>query len=104
MPRLAQIESADVMPSEHSSASISLCMIARDAENSLAKSLASAKPFVDEIIVVDTGSLDRTPSIATEMGARVFHLPWADDFSVARNHSIEQATGDWIVWMDADHE
>jgi hypothetical protein len=77
-------------------------MIVRDAERSLAAALASARPFMDEIIVVDTGSRDATRRVAAEHGARLFDFPWCDDFSAARNHSLEQATSDWIFWMDAD--
>jgi glycosyltransferase involved in cell wall biosynthesis len=57
---------------------------------------------VDEIIVVDTGSKDRTPEICQELGARVEHFPWCDDFSAARNESLNYATGEWIFWMDSD--
>jgi glycosyltransferase involved in cell wall biosynthesis len=81
---------------------ISLCMIARDEERVLGDCLQSARPYVDEIILVDTGSVDRTVEIAKEHGARVFHFPWCDDFSAARNASIRYATEDWIFWMDAD--
>ena len=81
---------------------LSLCMIARDAEKSLGAALASARPFMDEIIVVDTGSRDATKQIAEKHGARVFDFPWCDSFAAARNYSLDQATGDWIFWMDAD--
>src|SRR5687767_4841401 len=81
---------------------LSLCMIARDAERTLPRALKSARPFMDEIVVVDTGSLDSTRRVAEEFGARVFDFPWCDSFSAARNHSLEQATGDWVFWMDAD--
>ena len=64
--------------------------------------LASAEPFVDEIIVVDTGSRDGTRDVARAFAARLFEFAWCDDFSAARNHSLEQATGDWILWIDAD--
>jgi hypothetical protein len=77
-------------------------MIVRNEEQSLGQALASVKPFVDELVVVDTGSGDRTIEIAKRQGARVSHFSWCDDFSAARNYSIEQATGDWIFWMDAD--
>jgi glycosyltransferase involved in cell wall biosynthesis len=80
---------------------LSLCMIARDAEPSLGRALDSARPFVDEIVVVDTGSRDATKCIAAERGARVCDFPWCDNFSAARNYSLAQATGDWIFWMDA---
>ena len=81
---------------------LSLCMIVRDAERSLAEALASVQPFVDEMVVVDTGSADSTRDIARQKGSRLFDFAWCDDFSTARNYSLEQATGDWIFWMDAD--
>lgn len=81
---------------------LSLCMIVRNEERVLADCLSSIQPFVDELIVVDTGSTDRTVAIAEEHGARVYHFPWCDDFSAARNESLRHATGDWILWMDAD--
>ncbi len=84
------------------SARISLCMIVRDEERVLDACLRSIVPWVDEVIVVDTGSTDRTVEIAQRHGARVFHFPWCDDFSAARNESLRHATGDWILWMDAD--
>jgi O-antigen biosynthesis protein len=57
---------------------------------------------VDEIIVVDTGSSDRTKEIAAEHGARVFDFPWCDNFAAARNEAIRHASGQWIFWLDAD--
>ena len=81
---------------------ISLCMIVKDEENYLLKCLRSVKPVVDEMIVVDTGSMDRTKDIATALGAKVFEFPWENDFSAARNFSISQAKGDWILALDAD--
>ena len=81
---------------------ISLCMIVRDNEPTIVPCLASIRPWVDEIIVVDTGSTDRTPQICEEFGAKVFHFPWIDDFSAARNESIRHATGEWVFWMDSD--
>lgn len=83
-------------------AKISLCIIARNEEIFLPGCLNSALPFVDEIILVDTGSTDRTAEIAKEAGARVHSFAWNDDFSAARNYGLEQATGDWILWLDAD--
>ena len=94
---------ADLEEREHKPL-ISLCMIARDNELTIANALASAKPWVDEIIVVDTGSTDRTPEIAREFGARVESFAWCDDFSAARNQSLNYATGEWIFWMDTDDE
>jgi glycosyltransferase involved in cell wall biosynthesis/predicted Zn-dependent protease len=81
---------------------VSLCMIVRDAEATLGACLDSVRELVDEMIVVDTGSTDRTRDVATERGGRVHRFAWVNDFSAARNHSIEQATGDWIFWLDAD--
>jgi glycosyltransferase involved in cell wall biosynthesis len=77
-------------------------MIARDEERVIGDCLASIKPWVDEIIFVDTGSTDKTVEIAESFGACVYHFPWRDDFSAARNESLSHATGDFILWMDAD--
>lgn len=83
-------------------ARISLCMIVRDEERVIRDCLTSAMPYFYETIVVDTGSTDHTREIAEECGAKVFDFPWQDSFSAARNESIRHATGDWIMWMDAD--
>lgn len=64
--------------------------------------LASLRGVVDEIIVVDTGSLDRSVAIATEFGAVVSHHVWNDDFAEARNRSLDAATGEWVLYIDAD--
>ncbi|WP_126147139.1 glycosyltransferase [Synechococcus elongatus] len=85
-------------------AQVSLCMIVRDEAEWLPRCLASVKDQVDELIVLDTGSRDRTPAIATEAGAKLLHTDWADDFSAARNQAIAAATGDWILVLDADEE
>lgn len=79
-------------------------MIARDEEEGLARALLSVAHVADEIIVTDTGSTDRTVQIARDLGAKVFPFPWCDDFSAARNASIEKASGEWILWLDADEE
>jgi GT2 family glycosyltransferase/tetratricopeptide (TPR) repeat protein len=81
---------------------LSLCMIVRDNARTLEACLASIRPWVDEMIVVDTGSTDETPRIAARMGARVFHFPWCDSFSAARNESLRHARGRWVFWMDSD--
>ncbi|MDI6799987.1 MAG: glycosyltransferase [Actinomycetota bacterium] len=83
---------------------ISLCMIVKDEEENLDRCLASVKEAVDEIVIVDTGSSDRTVEIAKGYGAKVFHHDWTGDFSAARNVSLEMATSDWILWLDADEE
>lgn len=77
-------------------------MIARDEARLLPRMLASIKGVVDEIIVVDTGSVDETPAIAAAAGARVIHHPFQDDFSDARNVALEAATSRWILVLDAD--
>jgi len=81
---------------------LSLSMIVRDNERTIKACLESIRPWVDEMVVVDTGSVDRTPEIARDLGAKVFHFPWCDDFSAARNESIRHAQGEWIFWMDSD--
>ncbi|HSR13026.1 MAG TPA: glycosyltransferase family 2 protein, partial [Thermodesulfobacteriota bacterium] len=81
---------------------LSLCMIVRDESRHIRDCIESVKMVVDEIVVVDTGSGDDTREIATELGAKVFNFPWSDDFSAARNESIRRATGDYILWLDAD--
>ena len=83
---------------------ISLCMIVKDEEQNLRRCLASVAGAVDEMVVVDTGSTDRTCQIASEFGAQVHRFPWNDNFSDARNASLERATGDWILFLDADEE
>ena len=80
---------------------ISLCMIVKDGEAVLARCLDSVREIADEIVVVDTGSADRTRQIAAEYG-RVFDFAWCDDFSAARNFSFEQAEKEYILWLDAD--
>jgi glycosyltransferase involved in cell wall biosynthesis len=81
---------------------LSLCMIVKDEEAMIARCLEAARDAVDEIVVVDTGSTDRTVAIAQELGARVLHHQWDGDFSAARNVSFEAATGDWVMYLDAD--
>lgn len=81
---------------------LSLCMIVRDEETFLPRCLESVRGVVDEIVVVDTGSRDNTVEVARRFGATVFEMPWPDDFSAARNASLERATGDWILMLDAD--
>jgi len=81
---------------------ISLAMIVKNEEKYLGRCLKSAAALVDEIVVVDTGSTDRTIEIAMEHGAKIFHFKWCDDFSAARNYAIEQVSGDWVLVLDAD--
>ncbi|MBS1677408.1 MAG: glycosyltransferase family 2 protein [Actinobacteria bacterium] len=81
---------------------LSLCMIVRDEEEMLPRSLGAARDAVDEIVVVDTGSRDRTVEIARSFGATVIERQWTGSFADARNASIEAATGDWLLFLDAD--
>lgn len=83
---------------------LSLCMIVKNEEQNLPRCLASAADITDQIVVVDTGSTDDTPNIAQRFGAEVYHFPWNNDFSAARNESLRHATGDWILILDADDE
>lgn len=81
---------------------LSLCMIVKNEEEFLEGCLASVKDVVNEMIIVDTGSTDRTVEIAEQFGAKVFHYAWHGDFAAARNESLQHATGDWILVLDAD--
>ena len=77
-------------------------MIVRDEEAFLGDCLKSIAGEVDEIVIVDTGSVDRTREIARDHGARVFEHPWSGDFAAARNRALDHAGGDWILYIDAD--
>src|SRR5207244_2007812 len=79
---------------------VSLCMIVKNEERHLGGCLPSVHDLVDEIIVVDTGSTDRTKEIAAWFGAKVVDFVWQDSFAAARNESLRHATGDWVLWLD----
>lgn len=81
---------------------LSLAMIVKDEADHLGHCLDSVRGLVDEMIVVDTGSRDRTADLARDRGALVFAHPWDGDFSAARNVSIQKASGDWVLVLDAD--
>jgi glycosyltransferase involved in cell wall biosynthesis/Tfp pilus assembly protein PilF len=83
---------------------VSVCLIAKNEERFLPQCLRSIRKLASQIVVVDTGSTDRTADIARECGAEVHSFPWNDDFSAARNAALERATGDWILVLDADEE
>ncbi|HEV2970379.1 MAG TPA: glycosyltransferase [Pirellulales bacterium] len=80
---------------------LSVAMIARDAEHLIAASLDSVREMADEIIVADTGSIDRTRHVALARATHVVTIPWIDDFSAARNACLDRAKGDWVLWLDA---
>ena len=81
---------------------VSLCMIVRHAEQYFDQTLSSLKPVVDDIIVVDRGSMDRTIEIARAYGAQIFEFQWVDDFSAARNFSLSKASRQWLLTLDGD--
>ena len=81
---------------------LTACYITKNEEKTLACSLDSIREQVDEILVVDTGSTDETIKVARKYGAQVSLFDWQDDFAAARNAALEQASGDWIVFLDAD--
>jgi glycosyltransferase involved in cell wall biosynthesis/Tfp pilus assembly protein PilF len=83
---------------------LTVCLIARNEEKFLGNCLSSVKGLASQIVLVDTGSTDRTIEIAKEHGAEVHHFKWCDDFSAARNAALEHATGDWVLFLDADEE
>jgi glycosyltransferase involved in cell wall biosynthesis/predicted Zn-dependent protease len=87
-----------------SAPSLSVCMIVKNEERFLAQCLKSIRGLATQIVVVDTGSTDRTVEIAREFGAEIYSFAWCDDFAAARNAAQEHATGDWILLLDADEE
>ncbi len=81
---------------------ISLCMIVKNEEAVLARCLESARDIADEIVIVDTGSVDETIAVAKRFTDQVYSFEWIDDFSAARNFSFSKATQEYILWLDAD--
>lgn len=81
---------------------ISLCIIVKNEENVLARCLECGKAFADEIVIVDTGSVDRTKEIAGRYTTLIYDFPWGDDFSAARNFAFSKGSCDYLMWMDAD--
>lgn len=83
---------------------VSACMIVKNEEKHLERCLKSIRGHVDEIVIVDTGSTDRTLEIAAKFDAKIGHFEWIGDFAAARNESLRLATGRWALWVDADEE
>jgi len=84
--------------------SLSVCLIVKNEEKFLGQCLKSVRGVASQIVVVDTGSTDRTVEIAREHGAEIYSFAWNDDFSAARNAALEHAASDWILMLDADEE
>lgn len=82
--------------------SITLCIIALNEEKFILRAIRSAAKYVDQIVVVDGGSSDKTAFLAIKAGAEVFYKKWQDDFSRQRNFAISKAKGDWILFLDSD--
>ncbi len=81
---------------------ISLCMIVRDEEKTIARCLDGIEEIVDEIVVVDTGSVDRTKEIVEKYTPNIYDFQWIDDFSAASKFAVSKATQQYILWLDAD--
>ncbi|MBD3327986.1 glycosyltransferase [Candidatus Peregrinibacteria bacterium] len=81
---------------------LTLCLIVKNEADNLNKNLKNFEPVYDELIIVDTGSVDDTKSVARKFGAKVFDFKWIDDFSAARNFALSKATKEWIMMIDAD--
>lgn len=81
---------------------ISLCMIVKNEEQTIERCLLSVKGIADEIIIVDTGSTDRTKEIVSKFTDKVYDFEWINDFAAARNYAFSQATQEYILWLDAD--
>ena len=81
---------------------ISLCMIVKDEQDVIERCLESVKDVVDEIIIVDTGSTDKTKQIVSKYTDKIYDFEWVNDFAKARNYSFSKATKDYILWLDAD--
>jgi len=80
---------------------LSVAMIVRNHEDAIAETLASVRYFADEVVVLDTGSTDRTPQVAQQFQAKVHRAGWEDSFAAARNHCLTYVSGDWVLWLDA---
>ncbi len=82
--------------------SVSLCMIVKNEEKVLDRCLKNVRDFADEIVIVDTGSEDKTKKIAGEYTDKIYDFPWTDDFAAARNYALDHGSSDYLMWLDAD--
>ncbi len=89
-------------PTRDAAPLLAAVLIVRDEARCIVRCLDSIRPWVDRIVVLDTGSLDATPALAAACGASVYHADWTDDFSAARNHALDLADADWALILDAD--
>jgi tetratricopeptide (TPR) repeat protein len=89
-------------PAASDSPRLSVCMIVKDEEEFILQAIESVRALAYQVVVVDTGSTDRTVALAESLGAEVHHFEWNDNFSDARNYSLEHVTGDWVLILDAD--
>ena len=80
---------------------LSVAMIVRDEQEVLAESIEGIRRIADEIVILDTGSADRTPELAAQLGTAVHRRPWENDFSASRNHCLRFLGGNWVLWLDA---
>ncbi|SFW31844.1 glycosyltransferase family 2 protein [Selenomonas ruminantium] len=81
---------------------VSVCYIVKNEEKTLSVSLDSVQAVADEIVVIDTGSTDKTKTIAQSYGAKIYDYTWQDDFAAARNFALSKVSGDWVIFLDAD--
>jgi glycosyltransferase involved in cell wall biosynthesis/Tfp pilus assembly protein PilF len=100
----AWLDLSPVAPKQNPGGRLSVCLIVKNEERFLAQCLKSVRGLAAQLVVVDTGSTDRTVEIAREFGAEIYSFAWCDDFAAARNAALEHATGDWVLMLDADEE
>lgn len=86
----------------HLPITISLCMIVKNEEATISRCLQSVEQIADEIVIVDTGSTDKTKELVSQFTDKIFDFEWIDDFAAARNYAFSKATQDYILWLDAD--
>ncbi|MBI5115350.1 glycosyltransferase, partial [Candidatus Poribacteria bacterium] len=100
--RLCRAENSAASMAGKNSPTLALIMIVKDEQDNLSELLPAISSCFDEIVIVDTGSSDKTVEIAQTFTEKVFHFAWNDDFSAARNFALSKARSDWILWLDAD--